>query len=263
MCIRDRYYLEKQIFAPVERLLERIDSFNVVRLSEALGLDSKKYFRREGGSTNREDINNLQPLETTITDIERFKDTVTLELRCPSCDKRFPFGGVVSSNHYRVSYNGIQCKHCEQSFALLQLTSQIEHSIRAHISLYYAGWLQCDDSTCGIVTRQLSVFGKRCLNEGCTGVMKYKYTDKQLYNQLLYFDSLFDCEKNKKQELKPIYLPGDLDYPGEQLTESSVKALTEQNRELMETGREVVQKYLNDCGRRYVDMTSIFDYMIS
>nr|4FVM_A Chain A, DNA polymerase alpha catalytic subunit A [Saccharomyces cerevisiae S288C]4FXD_A Chain A, DNA polymerase alpha catalytic subunit A [Saccharomyces cerevisiae S288C]4FXD_B Chain B, DNA polymerase alpha catalytic subunit A [Saccharomyces cerevisiae S288C] len=47
-----QYYLEKQIFAPVERLLERIDSFNVVRLSEALGLDSKKYFRREGGNNN-------------------------------------------------------------------------------------------------------------------------------------------------------------------------------------------------------------------
>lgn len=258
-----QYYLEKQIFAPVERLLERIDSFNVVRLSEALGLDSKKYFRREGGNNNGEDINNLQPLETTITDVERFKDTVTLELRCPSCDKRFPFGGIVSSNSYRVSYNGLQCKHCEQLFTPLQLTSQIEHSIRAHISLYYAGWLQCDDSTCGIVTRQVSVFGKRCLNDGCTGVMRYKYSDKQLYNQLLYFDSLFDCEKNKKQELKPIYLPDDLDYPKEQLTESSIKALTEQNRELMETGRSVVQKYLNDCGRRYVDMTSIFDFMLN
>ncbi|CAI4049969.1 hypothetical protein SKDZ_14G2200 [Saccharomyces kudriavzevii ZP591] len=258
-----QYYLDKQIFAPVERLLERIDSFNVVRLSEALGLDSRKYFRREGVNTNGEDINNLQPLETTITDVERFKDTVILELTCPSCDRRFPFGGIVSSNHYRMAYNGIQCKHCEQSFTLLQLTSQIEHSIRSHISLYYAGWLKCDDSTCSIVTRQLSVFGKRCLNEGCTGVMRYKYTDKQLYNQLLYFDSLFDCEKNKKQEMKPIYLPDDFDHPKEQLTESSIKALTEQNRELLETSRDVVQKYLNDCGRRYVDMGSIFDFMLN
>ena len=63
--------------------------------------------------------------------------------------------------------------------------------------------------------------------------------------------------------MKPIYLPDDLDYPKEQLTESSIKALTEQNRELMETGRSVVQKYLNDCGRRYVDMTSIFDFMLN
>ncbi|EJS42033.1 pol1p [Saccharomyces arboricola H-6] len=258
-----QYYLEKQLFAPVERLLERIDSFNVVRLTEALGLDSKKYFKREGANGNGGDANNLQPLETTVTDIERFKDTVILELICPSCDQQFPFGGIVSSNHYRMSYNGIQCKHCEQSFSFIQLSSQIEHSIRAHISLYYAGWLQCDDSTCGVVTRQLSVFGKRCLNEGCTGVMRYKYTDKQLYNQLLYFDSLFDCEKNKKQELKPLYMLDELDYPKEQLTESSIKALTEQNRELMETGRDVVQKYLNDCGRRYVDMGSIFDFMLN
>lgn len=254
------YYLEKQIMAPVERLLERIEGFDVVRLSEALGLDSKKFVRRSTDE-NVNGINGLQPLETTISDMERFKDTSELELNCPKCSEKFPFGGIVASNYYKLCYNGLQCKKCNHIFSPLQLAAQVESSIRSHISLYYAGWLICDDHTCGNVTRQLSVFGKRCLNEGCTGVMRYRYTDKQLYNQLLYFESLFDCEKNKSQIIKPIYYDGDNNFPTEALTESSIKALTEQNRELFENNRSVVQKYLRSCGRRYVDLGTIFDFM--
>lgn len=257
------YYLEKQIFAPVDRLLERIESFDVVRLSAALGLDSKKYLRRgENGGGTGNSIDSLQPLETTISDMERFAEVALLELSCPNCNIEFPFGGIIASNYYQMCYNGLQCKKCEHMFTPLQISSQLESCIRSHISLYYAGWLTCDDSTCGNATRQISVFGKRCLNDGCTGVMRYRYSDKQLYNQLLYFGSLFDREKNKNQELKPLYLTGDSDFPKDSLKESSIRALSEQNRELLEVNQGVVQKYLSDCGRRYVDMGSIFDFMV-
>ncbi|CDH17358.1 probable POL1-DNA-directed DNA polymerase alpha,180 KD subunit [Zygosaccharomyces bailii ISA1307] len=256
------YYLEKQIFAPVERLIGRIESFDIIRLSESLGLDSRRYISRDNGPDgNVNGPNSLQPLETTISDVERFKDAVPLEMNCPQCGQKFPFGGIVASKHYSMCYNGLQCKHCNHLFAPLQLTCQLERSIRSHISLYYAGWLECDDPTCSTVCRQISVFGKRCLNEGCTGVVHYRYSDKQLYNQLLYFDSLFDCEKNKNQGLKPLYHEGDADFPGETMTDSSVKALSEQNRDYLGIARGVVQKYLSDCGRRYVDMSVIFDFM--
>lgn len=93
--------------------------------------------------------------------------------------------------------------------------------------------------------------------------MQYRYTDKQLYNQLLFFDSLFDCDKNKKRELKPLYLEGDQDYPSEKLSDTSINALTEQNRDLLELNHSIVQKYLSDCGRRYVDMATIFEFMMN
>lgn len=257
------YYLEKQIFAPVERLLERIESFDVVRLTQSLGLDIRRYLNRgQVAEDNSGGIDSLQPLETTIPDAERFRDVQPLYISCPGCDQEFPFGGIVSSNHYMMCYSGLQCKHCNHLFTPLQLTCQLERSIRLHISLYYAGWVQCDDRTCNnSVRRQISVFGKRCLNDGCTGVVHYRYSDKQLYNQLLYFDSLFDCEKNKKQQLKPLYFEGDADFPKELISDSSVRALSEQNRDYLEVGRGVVQKYLGDCGRRYVDMSNIFDFM--
>ena len=255
------YYLEKQIFAPIERLLERIVSFDVVRLSEALGLDSKKFMRRYNEGSGGNGVDRIQPLESTMSDTERFKDAATLELHCPKCSSVFPFGGIIASKYYQMTYNGLQCKRCEHTFTEIQLTSQLEGTIRAHISLYYAGWLVCDDPTCGNVTRQISVFGKRCLNEGCAGVMRFKYSDKKLYEQLLYFDSLFDCEKNKNGLLKPLYRETDEDYPGEPLNELSVKALSEQNRELFGIAHGVVEKYLANSGRRYVNMGGIFDFM--
>ncbi|SCV03736.1 LAME_0H12816g1_1 [Lachancea meyersii CBS 8951] len=258
-----QYYLEKQIFSPVERLLERIESFDIVRLSQSLGLDSRKYINRAGanGELNGSSADNLQPLESAISDEERFKGVASLTLQCPGCSQRFPFGGIVASKYYQMNFNGLQCAHCHHQFSPLQLSCQLESHIRSHISRYYAGYLKCDDSTCGVVTRQISVFGKRCLSEDCMGVMSYSYTDKQLYNQLQYFGSLFDVKKNKRELLKPLYRPDHPDAAETKIPTCQVLALGEQNRDLFQTMESVVQKYLGNCARSFVDMGSIFDFM--
>ncbi|CAR22667.1 DNA-directed DNA polymerase alpha catalytic subunit POL1 [Lachancea thermotolerans CBS 6340] len=255
-----QFYLEKQIFAPVERLLERIESFDIVRLSESLGLDSRRFINRAGanGELNGSSSGSLQPLESSISDEERFKDVAALTFQCSGCQQRFPFGGIVASKRYQMSYSGLQCSSCQHTFAPLQMSAQLESAIRSHISMYYAGYLACDDPTCGNNTRQVSVFGKRCLNENCMGVMRYRYTDKQLYNQLLYFESLFDVDKNKKDAVKPLYKPDHPDAPEAKIPTSQLLALGEQNRELFQVMSSVVQKYLANCARRFVDMDAIF-----
>lgn len=111
------YYLEKQIFGPVERLLERIESFDIVRLSEALGLDSRKYIERGSNDSQNTGINSLQPLESTVPDVERFRDVANLRLNCPNCNHEFDFGGIAASNHYSMCYNGLECKKCSHLLA--------------------------------------------------------------------------------------------------------------------------------------------------
>jgi DNA polymerase alpha subunit A len=251
-----QYYLEKQILAPVERLVERIEGVDLTRLANSLGIERHRSYHQnthQGGSEM------FQPLESTITDAERFQACEHLWLRCP-CGSMFPFGGIVSSKDYGITFSGIQCSKCSYQLSPLQVSSQLEHRIRAFISHYYESVVTCDDSTCGMTTKQISVYGKRCLNNGCKGVMRYRYSDKALYNQLLYFDSLFDSEKNKAQQLRPLYDPRDKEKP-EAMIKGQVDALSEQNRELFGIWRGVCQKYLDDCGRRYVDMGSIFDFM--
>lgn len=255
------YYLEKQIFAPVERLLERIEGIDLTRVAKCLGIDTKKYILK---ARNSEFNGEITPLEANISDSERFRQSSYLVLTC-KCGKKFRFGGIQASDDYNVSYNGINCNSCNYNFPTLKLTSQLEYTVRRHISLYYAGWLVCDDGACGIKTRQISVYGKRCIGSsgtahGCKGMMRYQYSDKALYNQLMYFQSIFDVGKAKKNELKPIYDSFLTKVPAK-LPSGQIDALAEQNRELFGYCLEVVEKYLSDCGRRYVNMGAIFEFM--
>lgn len=257
------FYLEKQLFAPISRLLEKIEGYDVVRLAQSLGLDSRKY---EARARSLERESGLQPLESTVTDSERFRDAKDFLINCPKCQASIKFGGIQSSQQYRVTFSGIKCGECDSIIPVLSVTAQLEHFIRHEISLYYAGYLTCSD--CGLTTRQVSVYGRRCIGgqgtaRSCKGVMKYCYTDRMLYNQLLYLQSLFDVEKAKKRTLKPLY---DItaqtkdDLPPE-LNQGELDALVEQSRPEFGVIQGVVTKYLDDCGRRYVDMGSIFGFL--
>ncbi|KAG7884903.1 hypothetical protein KL938_001160 [Ogataea parapolymorpha] len=260
------YYLEKQIFAPIERLLERIEGNDVVRMATALGLDARKYEARARFVQDRVSAE-LQPLDSTISDSERFRDCKPLALRCTSCRVSFEFGGIQASKRYQVTFSGVKCLSCQHVLAPLTISSQLEYFLRREISAYYAGWLVCDD--CGVKTRQVSVYGRRCIGKngkayGCKGIMRYTYPDKQLYNQLLYTMSLFDVDKAKKRLLKP--LTADLGVEDKEnkllpMNQGELDALVEQNRELFKTHQRVVDKYLTECGRRYVDMGGIFEFM--
>lgn len=256
------HYLEKQILAPIERLVERIEGVDMVRIAGALGLDTRRFIMRARSGDRQ--LNEIMPLESSISDSERFRQASFLVLQC-GCGHKFRFGGIQASNDYMVNSNGICCMKCKKNMPPLKVNAQLESAIRTHISLYYAGWLVCDDAACKLTTRQISVYGKRCIGmsgkaHGCKGVMRYKYSDKALYNQLLYFDSVFDVDKAKENKLRSIEdtLDGQV-VP--KLPSGQVLALAEQNRALFETSQEVVQKYLGECGRRYVNMGSIFDFM--
>ncbi|KAG7747187.1 hypothetical protein KL912_003799 [Ogataea haglerorum] len=260
------YYLEKQIFAPIERLLERIEGNDVVRMASALGLDARKYEARARFVQDRASAE-LQPLDSTVSDSERFRDCKPLFISCTSCRAPFEFGGIQASKRYQVTFSGVKCLSCQQVLSPLAISSQLEHFLRHEISTYYAGWLVCDD--CGVKTRQVSVYGRRCIGKngkayGCKGIMRYIYPDKQLYNQLLYAMSLFDVDKAKKRLLKP--LTADLGVEDKEnklvpMNQGELDALVEQNRESFKTYQMVIDKYLTECGRRYVDMGGIFEFM--
>lgn len=254
------YYLEKQIYAPVERLVNKIEGVDMLRIASSLGIDTKKYAMRLRNTEGAE--HEILPLESNISDVERFRQASYFVLTC-KCGAKFRFGGIMASKDYKVTFNGVCCAKCDYVFPVLRLTSQLEAAIRKHLSLYYAGWLVCDDSACGIKTRQISVYGKRCIGasgkaHGCKGVMSYKYSDKALYNQLLYFDAIFDVSKAQKNQLRPIVY----DVPVNPMSEGQLNALAEQNKVNFGYCREVVDQYLKVCGRRYVNMGNIFDFMV-
>ncbi|WEW59775.1 DNA-directed DNA polymerase alpha catalytic subunit pol1 [Emydomyces testavorans] len=251
------YYLLKQIFPPIERLCAPIPGTDAVQLAECLGLDVKKY---QINTSNSRDQQNLElcPLESQIPDSLRFEKAARFTLRCRGCHERMTFEGLNISTDM-CTPNGLVCNNssCKKPFTVISIVAQLESQIRAQTTKYYEGWLICDDSACGNRTRQMSVYGHRCLGprgraEGCLGRMSYEYTEKQLYNQLLYFATLWDVDKAKAITEK--------EATGEK--KEKILALVEWNRTRFGTIKGVVDGYLKKCGRQWVEMDVLFGFAV-
>src|SRR5437773_2526466 len=185
----------------MERLCAPIDGTDAIRLAECLGLDTRKY--QISSSSSSQEQKEIFPLESQIDDEVRFKDAVRFNLRRRACKGAFNYDGP-AANPDICSPNGITCPsaECRKVLPVISIVAQLESQIRQQTAKYYEAWLVCDDSSCGNRTRQMSVYGHRCLGpkghgRGCLGRMSYEYTDKMLYNQLLYYQSLFDVDKAK------------------------------------------------------------------
>lgn len=251
------YYILKQIFPPIERLCAPIPGTDAVRLAECLGLDVRKYQINTSSSDNPKNTE-IAPLESQIPDSIRFEKAARFTLCCRHCHEKNIFEGMYTSSDM-CTPNGIICPNaeCRKAFTTLSVVAQLENQIRAQTARYYEGWLVCDDSACGNRTRQMSVYGHRCLGpngraEGCLGRMSYEYSEKQMYNQLLYFASLWDVDKAKAAAEK--------EKPGEK--KDSVMASVEWNRTRFGTVKAVVDGYLKKCGRQWVEMDSLFSFAL-
>lgn len=258
------YYLYKQIFPPIERLCAPIPGTDSVRLAECLGLDARKYaINTNTGSNNVS--NEIFPLESQIPDSVRFKDATRLTLRCRKCKAISVFGGLIESTDM-VTPSGIICTDttCGAQFSPISVVAQLESQIREQTSAYYEGWLICNDETCGKRTRQMSVYGTRCLGpmgraDGqCRGRMAYEYSEKQLYNQLLYFASLFDAEK-----VKTGVREGKIKIEAsDQEKRDRVMVLADTNKERFSVLKGTVDAYLRKCGRQWVEMDTLFGFAL-
>ncbi|ODQ64174.1 hypothetical protein NADFUDRAFT_12632, partial [Nadsonia fulvescens var. elongata DSM 6958] len=268
------WYLEKQIFPPIERLCGTIPGTDASRLAECLGMDTRRYINQYSSHHNQGEGNSgeIFQLESTIDDSSRYKDAKPLILTCgnTACKATFGFMGIAHATVKEINGDGLLCPQCSHRISMTRVNCQLESLIRFEIARYYTGWLTCDDSSCGLRTRQINVYGKRCLGSrglarGCRGIMRYEYSDKMLYRQLCYFESLFDIGKAKKlaerrtssgeAEAEIKIRNSDLVQPDQ------VNLFAELNRTRFDkTKREVIDKYLKNCGRRYVDMHSIFSF---
>lgn len=294
------YYLSKQILPPLERLVAPVQGTDSVRLAECLGLDVAKYQARldhanSNGSNSA--FNAFKPFQSTIDDSERFRNSKNLLLQCNSCQHVFAFLGLTQQQNgvFGMTSEGVICPECQEVFEMTTVNAQLESQIRSEISLYYAGYVVCEE--CNTRSRALGVYGQRCIQmiestgngassgtsfQQCGGLVSFEYSDLDVYNQMLYYESLFDVDTAmKKAEQKYEKLAnaakrsgGD---SGEADTEDNkkinelvfkardqylkTKALAERNRLRFSVPKQVIEKYMSQCGRRYVDMKDIFSFM--
>lgn len=261
------WYVGKQIFPPVERLCANITGTSTSQLAEQLGLDVRRY--ANNSSFNQSGSNDLEihPLESQIPDEIRFRDCARLSLRCRKCKASAPFEGLLSSTEpeNRVTPQGVTCPSCSAVIPNLSIVAQVERAIRTATARYYEGWLVCDDASCGNRTRQMSVYGTRCLGpkglaSGCLGRMRYEFSERDMYNQLVYFASLWDVEKARAKATSGATGLGGQGNGGSlsAAEKERVLALAEHNRTRFTTVKGVVDKYLDKCGRQWVAMDTLF-----
>ncbi|KAI0382967.1 hypothetical protein F5Y04DRAFT_36337 [Hypomontagnella monticulosa] len=259
------WYVGKQIFPPVERLCANITGTSTSQLAEQLGLDVRRY--ANNSTFNQSSSNDLEihPLESQIPDEIRFRDCARLLLRCRKCKAEAPFEGLLASPENRITPQGVACPSCSAVIPNLSVIAQVERAIRTATSRYYEGWLVCDDASCGNRTRQMSVYGTRCLGpkglaSGCLGRMRYEFGERDMYNQLVYFASLFDVEKAKaKANSGATGLGGSGNAGSLSLAEQErVAALVEHNFTRFNTVKAAVDKYVDKCGRQWVAMDTLF-----
>ncbi|CAI0645470.1 unnamed protein product [Colletotrichum noveboracense] len=248
------WYMGKQIFPPVERLCANIVGTSSSQLAECLGLDIRRYKSAQDGHQSSSNDMDIHPLESQIPDDVRFAECARLSLRCRTCKKSSVFEGLLAQPD-RVSASGVLCDSCDATIPMMSIVAQVEHALRTQTARYYEGWLVCDDTACGIRTRQMNVYGTRCLGpkglaRDCLGRMRYEFTEKAIYNQLVYFASLWDVEKTKASA------ESGSDLSREE--KDKIFALAEHNRVRFDTVKGVVDKYLDKCGRQWVAMDTLF-----
>ncbi|KAJ4162474.1 DNA-directed DNA polymerase alpha catalytic subunit pol1 [Fusarium falciforme] len=241
------------IFPPVERLCANIDGTSTSQLAEQLGLDIKRYSSFQTQQNSSSNDLEIHPLDSQIPDEVRFGDCARLSLRCRKCKTSSTFEGLAVSPD-RVTASGVVCGSCGATISTLSIVAQLEHAIRTQTTRYYEGWLVCDDSQCGNRTRQMSVYGTRCLGpkgpaRDCLGRMRYEYTEKAIYTQLLYFASVWDVDKAKAKAQAADMSRQDRE---------NILAQAEHNRVRFGTVKGVVDKYLEKCGRQWVAMDTLF-----
>ncbi|KAM6489911.1 hypothetical protein JOM56_014723 [Amanita muscaria] len=222
------HYLSQQILPPIERLCEPIEGTDRSRLAECLGLDPQRY-RSFTSATSNEVV--FASFESQLSDKERFKDAAPFIVRCRGCQGQLSFAPI----------------HESKTILPGSLVIQLEGQIRSWIAKYYEGWMVCDDPVCGNRTRSMSVYGRRCLYPGCRGAVHFEYTDMELFNQLRYFSYLFDGEKAIKSASGSSHAV-------------SVQALVDTNVNLLQTLRNCVERYLDQSGRRWVDLRVVAYY---
>nr|UWK20247.1 DNA polymerase alpha subunit [Trichoderma rhododendri] len=249
------WYIAKQIFPPVERLCANIAGTSTSQLAEQLGLDVRRYSSTQTQQNSSSDDLEIHPLESQIPDEVRFVDCKRLSLRCRKCKATCAFEGLMGSPD-RVTASGVICPGCSAVIPTLSVVAQVEHAVRLQTSRYYEGWLVCDDPQCGNRTRQMSVYGTCCLGpkglaRDCAGKMHYEYTEKTIYNQLVYFSTLWDVDKAKARA-------SDTTNDLTDQEREKIRALAEHNRVRFGAVKTTVDKYLDKCGRQWVAMDTLF-----
>jgi len=228
------WYLNQQILPPILRLCEPIEETDSYKLSKSLGLDASKYQSNTFFSTNSDPIFILDDNESPE---EKYKDVEKWNPICYNCKQKNEFVGIIRKKDEGIQ-SGLKCPNCNEKMPCGSLAAQLHYAIRNNIRRYNNYVLNCD--TCYTCTRQVDIYGRRCVVQGCNGNMTQEYSDTKLYVQLEYYLSLFNTK----------------DIPSNDPRLAIIKIDGEVFNEL----HRIAENYMEKNNRKYINLKDLFSY---
>ena len=107
----------------------------------------------------------------------------------------------------------------------------------------------------------VGVYAARCVVKNCRGVVKAEVGDKDLYDQLCYYDRLMDAEaalEKAKSKSSSSSAAAAAAATAVNTEEEEMKILIARNRHELATLHGVAKRYLDRNGRRFVDLGKVF-----
>lgn len=244
------WYIAQQILPPIGRLCQPVEGMSQAVLAEKLGLDASKFNNTAIKRIEEEDDQHYIPM-SCLPDQERFMDVEKLCIKCASCKQSSEFLGV---NALLKDQNILDCPNPECTnpkfwglpnliSCLVRIDDTVTAMYRRHTVKYYEGTVVCDDATCALETRQLSVCGSKCLVPHCNGKLQPKYSSKAIYTQLKYLDTLFDMTHVLKQ-IELGHISSNL--------KKQLDIIAVDQKEGLEVLRDRTKNYLEGCGYHWV-----------
>lgn len=196
-----RYYLAHQLHPVISRICEPIEGMDPARVADCLGLDPSGYkqsIKRETTNTDTYEVENEQ---------EKYRYCKEFIFVCANekckTENRIRETIVKADKEVVTFLEKCQNEKCtvRPLDYLASIQNQLSLQMRQFHTLYYAGWMSCEDPACAYRTARLpqTFAGGYPLCRQCEkGVMFREYTEKDLYLQINFFLYLFDLSKKNQ-----------------------------------------------------------------
>lgn len=178
MTLDKKWYMQVQVHAAVSRICAVVEGTDAGQLGECLGLQVGRCAQGPAAEPKCDSVERLHGM---------CSDGVCRE---------FLGAYVVDATGVR---SGLRVSSVRTTDGVVfnprAMRLQLHQLFRKCMARYTDGWLVCTEEMCQQRTRNVlcdAECGLRCAVAGCTGQLRVEYTSRQLYEQLLYMQMLFD-----------------------------------------------------------------------
>ncbi|XP_053671206.1 DNA polymerase alpha catalytic subunit [Anopheles nili] len=199
------YYLSQQIHPVVFRICEPLEGTDACRLALCLGLDPTKYRSMMAVSGGDGSTGHYEGANLIKTASERYRLCHRFEFTCVACKAKNPVaggfrpgtGGRHRSVFERCANEEANCT-VQPAQYLPSIVNELTLAIRADIRRFYQRWMVCDNPACNGNTRLYCHVASKN-NPYCLlcrkGLLVLQYSETDLYQQLCYYNYMFDLEQ--------------------------------------------------------------------